>query len=112
MSIENVNSAVEIVFPPGVFITTMPRSVAASTSTLSTPTPALPTTFRFGAASITFRVTFVSDRTTNAETFATIGIKSASPSGFGSTVTVNSERSLRSAMPLGETGSHINKFIK
>ena len=35
-----VCSAVEIVFPPGVFITTIPRRVAAATSMLSTPTPA------------------------------------------------------------------------
>ena len=33
-------SAVEIVLPPGVFITTMPRRLAAATSMLSTPTPA------------------------------------------------------------------------
>ena len=38
------SSAVETVLPPGVFITTTPRCVAASTSTLSTPTPARPTT--------------------------------------------------------------------
>ena len=44
---EKACSAVEIVFPPGVFITMMPRLVAASTSTLSTPTPARPMTFRF-----------------------------------------------------------------
>src|SRR5258708_4609424 len=56
MSIENVNSAVEIVLPLGVFITTMPRWVAASTSTLSTPTPARPTTRKLGAASMTLRV--------------------------------------------------------
>ena len=42
---EKACSAVEIVFPPGVFITMMPRLVAASTSTLSTPTPARPITF-------------------------------------------------------------------
>ena len=35
-----VCSAVEIVLPPGVFITTIPRRVAAATSMLSTPTPA------------------------------------------------------------------------
>ena len=35
-----VCSAVETVFPPGVFITTIPRRVAAATSMLSTPTPA------------------------------------------------------------------------
>ena len=38
---------------PGVFITTTPRCVAASTSTLSTPTPARPTTRNCGAASMT-----------------------------------------------------------
>ena len=42
---EKACSAVEIVFPPGVFMTMMPRFVAASTSTLSTPTPARPMTF-------------------------------------------------------------------
>ena len=35
-----VCSAVEMVLPPGVFITTMPCRVAASVSMLSTPTPA------------------------------------------------------------------------
>ena len=42
-----VNSAVVMVLPPGVFITTTPCCVAASTSTLSTPTPARPTTRKF-----------------------------------------------------------------
>src|SRR5260370_14813488 len=56
------SSAVETVFPPGVFITTTPCSVAAGTSTLSVPTPARPTTRSLGAASITGRVTFVSER--------------------------------------------------
>ncbi len=37
-----VSSAVAIVLPDGVFMTMTPRSVAASTSTLSTPTPARP----------------------------------------------------------------------
>jgi hypothetical protein len=45
-----VSSAVAMVLPAGVFITTTPWLVAASTSTLSTPTPARPTTFRSGAA--------------------------------------------------------------
>ena len=35
-----VCSAVEMVLPPGVFITTMPSRVAAWVSMLSTPTPA------------------------------------------------------------------------
>ena len=38
---------------PGEFMTRTPRRVAAARSTLSTPTPARPITFRFFAASIT-----------------------------------------------------------
>ena len=44
-----VSSAAEIVLPPGAFITATPRSEAAATSMLSTPTPARPTTLRPGA---------------------------------------------------------------
>ena len=40
-----VCSAAETTFDSGAFATTIPRRVAASTSTLSTPTPALPITF-------------------------------------------------------------------
>ena len=40
-------SAVVIELPNGVFITMMPRAVAAGISTLSTPMPARPITFRF-----------------------------------------------------------------
>jgi hypothetical protein len=58
-----VNSAVAMVLPEGVFITITPRSVAASTSTLSTPTPARPTTLSKGAAANTSAVIFVSERT-------------------------------------------------
>ena len=48
-----VSSAVAMVFPPGVFITMIPFSVAASILILSTPTPARPITLRFLLASIT-----------------------------------------------------------
>ncbi len=47
------SSAVETVLPPGEFMTSTPRRVAAARSTLSTPTPARPMTFRLFAASIT-----------------------------------------------------------
>ena len=47
---EKACSAVEIVFPPGAFITITPRRVASSTSTLSIPTPARPTTRSFDPA--------------------------------------------------------------
>jgi len=63
-------SAVVMVLPPGVFITTMPRLVAAPTSTLSTPMPARPITFNCLAASITSLVTFVPLRITNASASA------------------------------------------
>ncbi len=44
-------SAVVIELPNGVFMTMMPRAVAAGISTLSTPMPARPITFRFFAFS-------------------------------------------------------------
>ena len=58
-----VCSAVDIVFPPGVFMTIMPRLEAAARSTLSRPTPALPITFNLSAASMTSFVTLVLLRT-------------------------------------------------
>ena len=50
--IDIVCSAVVTVLPPGVFMTTMPRRVAAGVSTLSRPEPARPTTFSFSAAAM------------------------------------------------------------
>ena len=47
-------SAVVIELPNGVFITMMPLAVAAGMSTLSTPMPARPITFRFLAFSSSF----------------------------------------------------------
>src|SRR3954468_20311299 len=55
-------SAVVMVLPSGVFITTTPRVVAERTSTLSTPMPARPTTFRLVATSSSSFVTFVAER--------------------------------------------------
>jgi hypothetical protein len=55
-------SAVVIELPKGVFITTMPLAEATGISTLSTPMPARPITFRFVAASSTSAVTFVAER--------------------------------------------------
>ena len=57
--------------PPGVFITTTPRRVAASRSTLSTPTPARPIDLEAGRrASRSFAVTFVALRTASAVVLA------------------------------------------
>ena len=59
-----VCSAVEIVFPPGVFITTIPRRVAAATSMLSTPTPARTIALSRGWPSRTSAVSCVPERIT------------------------------------------------
>ena len=56
-------SAAETTFDSGAFATTIPRLVAASTSTLSTPTPARPMTFKLVARAIRSAVTFVAERT-------------------------------------------------
>ncbi len=65
-SIPMVCSAAEIVLADGAFTTSIPRSVAVSTSMLSTPTPARPITFKRVPASIISFVAFVPLRTTNA----------------------------------------------
>ena len=55
-------SAVVIELPNGVFITTMPRAVAAGMSTLSTPMPARPMTLSRSAAAMMSAVTLVAER--------------------------------------------------
>ena len=57
-------SPVVTALPPGVFMTTIPRLLAAGMSTLSRPMPARPTTFSRSARSITSWVTFVALRMT------------------------------------------------
>ena len=61
-----VCSAADSTLLAGALTTMMPRLVAASTSTLSTPTPARPTTLRFAAASMTSAVTLVAERMISA----------------------------------------------
>ena len=58
-----VCSAVLTELPPGVFITTMPRRVASSTSMLSTPAPARPMARMRRARRMTSPVTRVALRT-------------------------------------------------
>ena len=55
-------SAVVIELPNGVFITTTPLAEAVGISTLSTPIPARPITFKLVAASNICLVTLVEDR--------------------------------------------------
>ena len=58
-----VCSAAEMTVDSGAFATTIPRRVAASTSTLSIPTPARPMTFRrVGAARSAAASSFVAER--------------------------------------------------
>ena len=57
-----VCSAAVITLDWGALATTMPRRVAASTSTLSTPTPARPTALRLSALSIRSAVSLVAER--------------------------------------------------
>ena len=59
-----VCSAAVTTFDSGALATTIPRRVAASTSTLSTPTPARPTTFMRSARSSSSAVSFVAERIT------------------------------------------------
>ncbi len=61
-----VCSAADTTVESGAFATTMPRCVAASTSTLSTPTPARPITFSRSARAIRSAVSFVAERMTIA----------------------------------------------
>ena len=59
-------SAAETTLESGAFATTIPCRVAAPTSTLSTPTPARPITFRFVPLAIRSAVSFVAERMTIA----------------------------------------------
>jgi len=57
-----VCSAAATEFDSGALATMMPRRVAASMSTLSTPVPARPMTFSRCAASISSAFSFVAER--------------------------------------------------
>ncbi len=65
-STANVCSTAETTLPVGELRTMTPRAEAAGTSTLSTPTPARPTTVSFGAAAKRAASTFVALRTSSA----------------------------------------------
>ena len=109
MSKLNACSAVEIVFPAGVFITTMPAFVAASVSTLSTPTPARPTHLSFLAAAMTFAFTFVCERTTSPSNSPMISSSASSLRPVFTTTSTNPP-SRSSATPRSLTGSATKTF--
>ena len=64
------SSATLMLFAPGAFMTTMPRALAASTLTLSTPVPARAMALSFLPAAMMSGVTFVALRTTSASASA------------------------------------------
>ena len=72
-----VSSATATEFPPRVFITTTPLRVAASTSMLSTPTPARPMSFSRPGFSSTSAVTLVALRTARTSYCPTSAFSSA-----------------------------------
>src|SRR4029450_903839 len=95
-------SAAETMFDCGAFTTMTPRLVAASTSTLSRPIPALAMTFRFSAASITSAVTLVCDRTMSAS-YGPISSARSPRASSGRTSTWKSFR--KSPRPRSDSGS-------
>ena len=90
----NVSSHAEIVLPEGAVSTATPFSVAASTSIVSTPTPARPMTLRRCARASESRVIFVALRTSTASTSA-MAVARASPDSPGF-VSSSKRASLRS----------------
>src|SRR5580698_5662619 len=100
-------SAVVIELPNGVFITMMPRAVAAGMSTLSTPMPARPITLRFLACSSIFAVTLVAERMASPSKplMAAASLSLSLPRlGWKSTST---PRSLKMATAAGDSASEI-----
>ena len=76
-STANVCSTAETTLPVGELRTSTPRAEAAGTSTLSTPTPARPTTVSFGAAAKSAASTFVALRTSSASASASAASSSS-----------------------------------
>ena len=100
-------SAVVIELPNGVFITMMPLAVAAGMSTLSTPMPARPITFRFFACSKIFGVTLVAERIASPSKSPIISASlslSAPSLGWN---TVSTPRSLKICTAASESASEM-----
>src|SRR5580658_2079213 len=98
-------SAVVMELPSGVFMTSMPRCVAAGTSTLSTPMPARPMTFRLSASSSSAFVTFVAERTARPSYLPMIFLSS---SGERPVMTsVSTPRSAKISTARGDRASEI-----
>ncbi len=98
----SVSSAADTVLPAGAFSTATPRSVAASRSMLSTPTPARPTTRSRGARASISPVTLVALRTISPSASASASPKAGSAGS--STCAISKRASPRSgASPAADT---------
>ena len=93
-----VCSAVETVFPPGVFMTTIPWRVAVGTSMLSTPTPARTITFSRGWSRSTSAVSCVPERITIPSASASAA-RSPAGSSFVETTTSSPGSARSSSSP-------------
>ena len=103
-------SAVVIELPNGVFITMMPLAVAAGMSTLSTPMPARPITFRLFACSSIFSVTLVAERIASPSKPSMIAASlSLSLPRFGWKST-STPRSLKICTAAGDSASEMRTF--
>src|SRR5437868_3379494 len=89
-------------------MTTMPRSVAAATSRLSTPMPARPMTLRSPAASSSSAVTFVAERTASPSDPGKRRCNSAAPSPVATSASM--PRAVRISTARGLSSSAINTF--
>src|ERR1051325_7928627 len=106
--IESACSAVVMELPNGVFITITPLAVAAGMSTLSTPMPARPITFRFLAFSRIFGDTLVAERMARPSKWPTSSASlSLSLPRFGWKST-SVPRSLKICTAAGESASEIS----
>src|SRR5262249_48400554 len=103
-----VCSATEIALPPGVFMTSTPAAVAASRSTLSTPTPARPTTRSRGAFSSIAWFTCTTLRTSSASASHKYCAYSL---GF-ETITFQPGWERKNSIPAAASGSAMRMFME
>ncbi len=98
----NVSSAAETVLPAGALRTAIPRSVAASRSMLSTPTPALPITRSILAPARRSASTVVALRTTSPWAPSRAPVKAGSDES-STRITWNRSSERRGSSPESET---------
>ena len=98
-----VCSAAAIELDSGAFTTTIPRRVAASTSTLSTPVPARPITLSRSALSMRSAVTLVAERTITASNSPMREVRASGGQSIPSSTSSSFAR--RSSIPASAIGS-------